>query len=359
MQKFTEKVHCEEERHEIVWVKRKIDEESSDDKTEGDKQTEADNLQLFPIVYSKQYGVHFGKLEKLHPFDAQKGKHIAKLLNEAKLIENWKFYEPLEISKEELLKVHTPEYLRSLNWSINAAKISEIPLLAFVPNCFVQCGYLKPMRFQTAGSILAGKLALDHGWAINLGGGFHHCCSYRGGGFCAYADITLLIQRTFAEESYIKKIMIIDLDAHQGNGHERDFLNNSNVYIMDMYNAYIYPKDEPAKLAIDCGVELLPRTEDAEYLRYLKRGLQFALNEFRPQLVVYNAGTDVLLGDPLGALSITPEGVIERDRFVFSTCRSQKIPIVMLLSGGYLKSSAKVIAESIINLKHQDLLTLR
>lgn len=79
MQKFTEKVHCEEERHEIVWVKRKINEESSDEKREGDKQTEADHLQLFPIVYSKQYGVHFGKLEKLHPFDAQKGKHIAKV----------------------------------------------------------------------------------------------------------------------------------------------------------------------------------------------------------------------------------------------------------------------------------------
>uniref|UniRef100_A0A1A9WRL1 Histone deacetylase 11 n=1 Tax=Glossina brevipalpis TaxID=37001 RepID=A0A1A9WRL1_9MUSC len=357
MQKFTEKVHCEEERHEFVWVKRKDQEESSDDDIEGENKTENDNFELLPIVYSKHYGVHFGKLEKLHPFDSEKGKNIAQLLNEAHIVKNWRFYEPSEIGADELLKVHTPKYLRSLNWSINAAKISEIPLLAFVPNCVVQRGYLQPMRFQTAGSILAGKLALSHGWAINLGGGFHHCCSYQGGGFCAYADITLLIQRIFEEEPYIKKVMIVDLDAHQGNGHERDFLHNRNVYIMDMYNVAIYPKDEPAKLAVGFSVELRPGTKNTEYLRDLKNGLQFALNEFRPQLVVYNAGTDILAGDPLGALSITPEGVIERDRFVFSTCRSKKIPIVMLLSGGYLKSSAQVIADSIINLKHQGLLT--
>lgn len=240
-----------------------------------------------------------------------------------------RFYEPDEITEEELLKVHTVKYLRSLKWSLNVAKIAEIPILLFVPNCCVQRGYLKPMRFQTAGSILAGKLALQYGWSINLGGGFHHCCSYKGGGFCPYADITLLIQRIFSEERYIEYVMIIDLDAHQGNGHERDFMNNNYVYIFDMYNFRIYPKDQEAKLAISYAVELAPRTKNKEYLRKLKkyekhilkisncsfwlyvfnllRGLNFALAEFRPQLVVYNAGTDILEGDPLGYLSITSE----------------------------------------------------
>lgn len=182
-----------------------------------------------------------------------------------------KFYEPTEISRDELLQVHKVKYLRSLNWSFNAARIAEIPILLFVPNCWVQRGYLRPMRFQTAGSIMAGKLALEYGWAINLGGGFHHCCSYKGGGFCPYADITLMIQRVFAEEPEIRNVMIVDLDAHQGNGHERDFMNNPHVYILDMYNFLIYPKDHEAKLAIRYAVELKPRTGNRQYLAKLKK----------------------------------------------------------------------------------------
>uniref|UniRef100_A0A1I8PM92 Histone deacetylase 11 n=1 Tax=Stomoxys calcitrans TaxID=35570 RepID=A0A1I8PM92_STOCA len=357
MQKYTEKVHTtDKEEPEVVWVKRK---EKDKQQPQGHtKETEEGNevKPPLPIVYGKNYGVHFAKLEKLHPFDAQKGKNIKELLVKTQVVPLGKFYEPAEITKEELLHVHKEKYLRSLKWSLNVAKIAEIPILVFVPNCWVQCGYLKPMRFQAAGSIMAGKLALEYGWAINLGGGFHHCCSYKGGGFCPYADITLLIQRVFAEESHITQVMIVDLDAHQGNGHERDFMNNPYVYILDMYNFRIYPKDHEAKLAIRYAVELKPRTANKEYLAKLKKGLNFALQEFRPQLIVYNAGTDILEGDPLGYLSITPEGVMERDQFVFATCRSQGIPIVMLLSGGYLKASAKVIADSILNLKQKGLL---
>ncbi|XP_073820375.1 histone deacetylase 11 [Musca autumnalis] len=352
MQKLTEKVHSEkEEEPEVVWIKRVEEEPRKFPKTEDE------SIPQLPIVYSNNYGVHFAKLEKLHPFDAQKGKNIQELLIKYKLMQG-KFYEPTEISKEELLEVHKDKYLRSLKWSFNVAQIAEIPFLIFVPNCWVQCGYLRPMRFQTAGSIMAGKLALEYGWAINLGGGFHHCCSYKGGGFCPYADITLMIQRIFSEEEehHINKVMIIDLDAHQGNGHERDFMDNSRVYIMDMYNYLIYPKDHEAKLAIRRAVELKPRTENREYLTKMKRTLKHAMKEFKPQLVVYNAGTDILEGDPLGNLSITPEGVIERDQYVFGTCRARGIPIVMLLSGGYLKASAKVIADSIMNLKQNGLL---
>lgn len=240
-----------------------------------------------------------------------------------------------------------------------------------MPNYFTQRGYLRPMRYQTAGSIMAGHLAIENGWAINLGGGFHHCCSYRGGGFCPYADITLVVksvQQQQQEEEEIeivsskrmkKKVMIIDLDAHQGNGHERDFLNDSSVYIMDMYNYQIYPKDVKAKAAIRCGEELNPFTKDTEYLTKLKRNLIKSLLEFQPDFVVYNAGTDILVGDPLGLLSITPDGVIARDEFVFRTIRNANIPIVMLLSGGYLRTSARVIADSILNLNDKQLLINR
>ncbi|KAH8417087.1 hypothetical protein KR222_002959 [Zaprionus bogoriensis] len=307
-----------------------------------------------PIVYSKNYSVRFAGFEKLHPFDAAKGKHIQQLLCSELSLEAGDFYDPGEITKEQLLRVHTPKYLKSLKWSVNVACIAEIPALIFMPNFTVQSGYLRPMRYQAAGSILAGRLALDYGWAINLGGGFHHCCSYKGGGFCPYADITLLLERLFEQEQIrVRRAMIVDLDAHQGNGHERDFKDAEAVYILDMYNAFIYPRDQEAKRSIRCGVELRHMTGDLFYLRQLNRCLMQALAEFKPDVVIYNAGTDVLKGDPLGNLAVSEEGVIERDRLVFSTFRGLNIPVVMLLSGGYMKSSKRVIADSIVNLRRQ------
>lgn len=360
MKRLTERVHHEEiESEEVVWVKRE----------------DARSSSKLPIVYSKKYAVRFAGLERLHPFDAAKGKHIQKVCmytfkftlvsiqNTSQILctelnlNDGSFYEPKELTKDQLRRIHTRDYLRSLEWSINVACIAEVPVMAFVPNRFIQSSYLRPMRFQAAGSILAGKLALDYGWAINLGGGFHHCCSYRGGGFCPYADISLLVIRLFEQEPFrVRRIMIVDLDAHQGNGHERDFTNVAAVYILDMYNAFVYPKDHAAKQSIRCAVELRHHTEDAYYLRQLTRCLMQSLAEFRPDVVIYNAGTDVLKGDPLGNLAITPEGVVERDRLVFSTFRTLRIPVVMLLSGGYLKESAGVIADSIANLRQKGLL---
>lgn len=127
-------------------------------------------------------------------------------------------------------------------------------------------------RFQTGGSILAGKLALDRGWAINIGGGFHHCSASKGGGFCAYADITLLISFLFYHfPKQVGKVMIVDLDAHQGNGYETDFGENDNVYVMDVYNKWIYPKDLRAIQAINKNVPLDYYTEDETYLRIMKK----------------------------------------------------------------------------------------
>ncbi|CAF4605796.1 unnamed protein product [Rotaria sp. Silwood2] len=197
------------------------------------------------------------------------------------MITNDTIVNPNEATTDDLLLVHTKRYLSSLNWSIQVARVLEVPPIALLPNFIVQWRVLKPLRYQTGGSILAGKLALERGWSINVGGGFHHCSSDRGGGFCAYADLTLLIMNLFNYYSdRIKKILIVDLDAHQGNGHE-----------------------------------------------------------------------DILQDDPLGNLDITPEGVIIRDEIVFSKCiRERNIPIVMCTSGGYQRTNARVIADSILNL---------
>ena len=144
--------------------------------------------------------------------------------------------------------------------------------------------------------------------------------------------------------------MIIDLDAHQGNGHGRDFIGDEDTYIVDVYNADIYPNDGFAKRGIDQVAALPSFTADREYLSRVTQALDKAFEDFQPDMVIYAAGTDILVGDPLGAMDISAEGVQTRDVLVFEKARARDIPVVMLLSGGYQQSNAKVIAESILNL---------
>ncbi|XP_024647249.1 histone deacetylase 11 isoform X3 [Macaca nemestrina] len=265
----------------------------------------------WPIVYSPRYNITFMGLEKLHPFDAGKWGKVINFLKEEKLLSDSMLVEAREASEEDLLVVHTRRYLNELK---------------------------------------AGKLAVERGWAINVGGGFHHCSSDRGGGFCAYADITLAIKFLFERVEGISRATIIDLDAHQGNGHERDFMDDKRVYIMDVYNRHIYPGDRFAKQAIRRKVELEWGTEDDEYLDKVERNIQKSLQEHLPDVVVYNAGTDILEGDRLGGLSISPAGIVKRDELVFRMVRGRHVPILMVTSGGYQKRTARIIADSILNL---------
>ncbi|KAM7041313.1 histone deacetylase 11 isoform 3-T3 [Acridotheres tristis] len=271
----------------------------------------------WPIVYSPDYNITFMGLEKLHPFDAGKWGKVINFLKEEKLIADDLIVQAREATDEDLLVVHTRRYLNKLK---------------------------------------AGKLAVDRGWAINVGGGFHHCSSDKGGGFCAYADITLAIKFLFERVQGVSRATIIDLDAHQGNGHERDFMDDPRVYIMDAYNRYIYPGDGFAKRAIKRKVELEWGTEDTEYLQKVHTHVEGALNEFKPDIVVYNAGTDILDGDPLGGLAISPQGIVKRDEVVFRAARSRGVPVLMVTSGGYQKRTARIIADSILNLHSLGLL---
>ncbi|XP_064288233.1 histone deacetylase 11 isoform X6 [Passer domesticus] len=315
---------------------------------------------------------------------SQEKQKLAKtnVVAEEKLIADDLIVQAREATDEDLLVVHTRRYLNKLKvlyllmcfsrklsrWSFVVATITEIPPVAFLPNFVVQRKVLKPLRTQTGGTIMAGKLAVDRGWAINVvcsfsplqlscpGGGFHHCSSDKGGGFCAYADITLAIKFLFERVQGVSRATIIDLDAHQGNGHERDFMDDPRVYIMDAYNRYIYPGDGFAKRAIKRKVELEWGTEDTEYLQKVQTHVEGALNEFKPDIVVYNAGTDILDGDPLGGLAISPQGIVKRDEVVFRAARSRGVPVLMVTSGGYQKRTARIIADSILNLHSLGLL---
>ncbi|XP_059657069.1 histone deacetylase 2 isoform X2 [Cornus florida] len=343
-----------------------------------------------PLIYSPSYDIAFLGIEKLHPFDSSKWGRICRFLIVEGVLDKKQIVEPLEATKDDLLVVHSETYLSSLKSSLNVSIIIEpcylcdsylrpfvtscdvaytcfsvllfcdrkqVPPVALLPNCLVQQKVLYPFRKQVGGTILAAKLAKERGWAINVGGGFHHCCGDKGGGFCAYADISLCIHYAFIRLN-ISRVMIIDLDAHQGNGHEKDFSNDGRVYILDMYNPEIYPFDYEARRYIDQKVEVVSGTTTNEYLRRLDEALKVAGRVFDPELVIYNAGTDILEGDPLGRLKISPDGITSRDEKVFRFAREKNVPLVMLTSGGYMKSSARVIADSIVNLSKKCLIDM-
>ncbi|XP_028906657.1 histone deacetylase 11 isoform X5 [Ornithorhynchus anatinus] len=273
----------------------------------------------WPIVYSPGYNITFMGLEKLHPFDAGKWGKVINFLKEEKLIADDMIVAAREATEEDLLVVHTRRYLNRLKnhilesspeWSFVVATITEIPPVLFLPNFLVQRKVLKPLRTQTGGTIM------------------------------------FLFERVEG----VSRATIIDLDAHQGNGHERDFMYDNRVYIMDVYNRYIYPGDGFAKRAIKRKIELDWGTEDKEYLQKVEMHVAGALNELRPDVVIYNAGTDILDGDPLGGLAISPQGIVKRDEIVFRAARTHRVPILMVTSGGYQKRTARIIADSILNL---------
>ncbi|KAI6215644.1 Hist-deacetyl domain-containing protein [Aphelenchoides besseyi] len=320
-------------------------------------EVEMDDNQL-PIVYDSAYNIHFFGLEKMHPFDSKKwGNVMDHLIVDGKLTKS-QYVRPREVTHTELRVVHSDSYLKSLNCSGVVARVVEIPFVACVPNCVVNRILLKPMRIPFDSSPSESKPA-ERFWLLishwnddsrsTSAAVFIMLVPQKGGGFCVYADITLALSFLFLNDR-IKSAMIVDLDAHQGNGHEHDFANDDRVFILDMFNYQIYPGDFKAKESIKCAIRLESHTTDREYLSKLKKGLQTSLDTFTPDLIVYNAGTDVLDGDPLGRLDISAEGVVKRDEMVFTAAAEHSIPIVMVTSGGYTSRSAEAIAESVSNL---------
>jgi histone deacetylase 11 len=301
-----------------------------------------------PIIFSPRYDIRVLGIEKLHPFDSEKYGKVHRYLMETVGIDEGAFFLPDPVSEEELLTVHTPEYLHSLKKSPTIAMISEVMMAAFVPNDVLQKHLLMPMRVATGGTILGCRLAIERGWSINLSGGYHHAKASSGGGFCFFADVPIAVRKTW-EENPARKVLIVDLDAHQGNGNASIFRNEPRVDIFDIFNASIYPGDSEAAQHVKYGRPVKMSVGDGEYLGLLKRELPPAIEESSPGLIIYNAGTDVLAGDPLGGMNISSEGIIQRDGIVFRCALDRKIPILMLLSGGYTRKSAGVIGRSIEN----------
>lgn len=305
------------------------------------------------IIYTPRYTIHALGLDRLHPFDVRKHSRafraLGKQVGARELARRW-VRPAREATREELLTVHTAGYLASLRDSSALARILEVGPVAMLPAGVLDRCVLRPMRWATAGTVLACRETLVHGGAINFSGGYHHASAERGEGFCVYDDIVIAIRAARGSGALPAegRVIYIDLDAHQGNGVARDVADDRSVFILDMYNADIYPGDEAARRRIDCEVPLRMGTKGARYLAALRGELGPFLDAVSrggtPALAVYNAGTDPYEGDALGGLRLSFEDVLERDRIVLGALSERGIPWVMLPSGGYSAESYQMIA---------------
>jgi histone deacetylase 11 len=308
------------------------------------------------VVYSRHYNIGFLGLERLHPFDSRKYGRAWRLLRKrmGQSLRTCHVSPPRPANRADLLKVHTEDYLQELRAPAYVAGALEIPQVRRAPSFLLDKCVLRPMRWATMGSAIAAREALASGFAVNLSGGYHHAKPSAGEGFCIYSDIALLVHELRAGGLLTEDDLVayVDLDAHQGNGVCHAFMSDPRVGIFDMYNAMIFPAyDVQAIERIDCNRPLMPGCDGDSYLSVLRNDLPAFLGELakvgRIGLVIYNAGTDVLRGDPLGDMSLSAENVADRDIFVVKTARDRHLPVVMLLSGGYTRVSYRLVADSV------------
>ena len=280
-----------------------------------------------PVVNHKDY---VAKIDDDHKFPIKKFGELAKYLIEKEVVS--KFYEPNPCSIETLKEAHSEKYILD----VKNKKLSEkdIKKIGFPLNDSV----VRRSFVATGGTVLASKLAINFGLACNTAGGSHHANFDGGAGYCVFNDVAVAA-RYLLNRGLANRILIVDLDVHQGNGNSDIFKDNRNVFTFSMHSKSNYPAK---KSLSDLDVELKDNTEDKEYLDILKFNLT-NLNDENFDFVFYIAGVDIHFNDRLGKLKITDQGINLRDNIVIDNFFSKRIPICGVLGGGYNKDFNKLI----------------
>ena len=277
----------------------------------------------FKLVYHNGYDLNLGE----HVFPSQKFHLIAETLVREKIAAGGDFLTPDPAADEDMLRVHTAEWVQKLKTgTLSASEIMklEIPFSReAVEACWLAAG----------GSILAGQAALRDGFGCNLGGGFHHAYPGHGEGFCAIHDVAVAIRR-LQFDGAIQKAMVVDTDVHQGNGTAAIFSEDESVFTLSIHQENNYPAYKPPS---DIDLEMADRVEDDEYLGALIPAVEAALDEFRPEILFYVGGADPFCEDQLGGLMLTKKGLKIRDKRVFEEARRRGIPVATALAGGYAR----------------------
>ena len=280
-----------------------------------------------PVVNHNDY---VADIHEDHKFPITKFGELAKYLLEKKIVK--KFHQPSPCSIDTLKEAHSLDYIQHIkNKTLGE---NEIKKIGFPLNDSV----VRRSFIATGGTVLATKLALHFGISCNTAGGSHHANFEGGAGYCVFNDVAVAA-KYLLNRGLANKILIVDLDVHQGNGNADIFKDNRNVFTFSMHSKTNYPAK---KSESDLDVELKDNMEDKEYLDILKFNLN-NLNEENFDFIFYIAGVDIHHEDRLGKLKITDEGVNKRDQMVIENFYSKKIPLCGVLGGGYNKNFDKLI----------------
>ena len=277
----------------------------------------------FKVVYHERYDLNLGP----HVFPSQKFRLIYEMLLREGIAAREDFVRPNPATDEDILRVHTQEWVRKLQ--IGTLTASEVMLLE-VP---YSKELVEAVWLAAGGTILAGQSALRDGFGSNLSGGFHHAFPGHGEGFCAIHDVAVAIRKLQADDA-VKKAIVVDTDVHHGNGTAAIFRNDPTVFTISIHQENNYPAHKPPS-SVD--LNMADGAGDDEYLGALIPTVQKALDEFRPEILFYVGGADPYCEDQLGGLSLTKEGLRQRDRQIFEEARRRRIPVATTLAGGYAR----------------------
>lgn len=277
---------------------------------------------MIRIAWSKVYN---HPLPADHRFPMEKYALLPEQLVYEGTISESQLFCPEEINENEILSVHTSEYwqkLKSLSLSNSEIRMTGFPLSEAL---------VKREMIIMKGTLDAARFALKNGVAFNTAGGTHHAFSNRGEGFCLLNDLAIAAKQLINEQ-IIRKALIVDLDVHQGNGTAEIFKGNPDVFTFSMHGASNYPLHKEKS---DLDIALKDGTGDKEYLSILDLNLKHIIDEFRPDMIFYQSGVDVLNQDKLGRLAMSIEGCMLRDKLVLECAYLNQIPLVAAMGGGY------------------------
>jgi acetoin utilization deacetylase AcuC-like enzyme len=303
----------------------------------------------FKLVYSDDYYLPIGT----HVFPAEKYQRIHRRLIETGAAVPSDFVAPHPASDQDILLVHTPQYVQKLKTGTLSAREELEMEIPYSPEL------VRAFWLAAGGSMLAADYALRDRVAFNIGGGFHHAFPDHGEGFCMIHDVAVAIRRMQRDDK-IRTAMTVDCDVHQGNGTAAIFAgvrvpsdplpsasgmtagrpakmraaHAGDVFTISLHQEHNYPAWKPPS-SID--VDLPDEIGDEEYLAWLDNALSSALRQFEPELLCYIAGADPYREDQLGGLSLTMEGLKRRDELVFRVAKARGIPVMVTYAGGYAR----------------------
>lgn len=282
-----------------------------------------------PFVHSPAYRA---EMTADHRFPMNKFQRLAEILVEDGLVSPGGFHEPQSASAELLSGAHERAYVdAALERRLDPAAVRRIGL-PMTPAMILRA------RTAAAGTVLAARLALRHGLACNTAGGSHHAGRAHGAGYCIFNDVAVAA-RALLDEGAVERVLVVDLDVHQGDGTAEIFAGDPRVFTFSMHAAKNFPA---RKVAGDLDVELPDGLEDQPYLDRLSAALPHLFEQVRPQLVLYIGGVDPHQDDRLGRLSLSDEGLLRRDLYVLESALARGVPTAGVLGGGYDKDIDRI-----------------